>query len=44
MIAPMSAYTRAEKIRRPRKHTRELQQIACVVIIFKQFSEPFVAL
>ena len=32
MITPIRAYTRAEEIRRPREHTRELQQIACAEI------------
>ena len=35
MIAPVGAYTRAEEIRRPREHTRELQQIVCVEITLK---------
>ena len=35
MIVPIRACTRAEKIRRPREHTRQLQQIACVEITLK---------
>ena len=44
MVVPIRAYTCAEKIRHPREHTCELQQIACLEITLKQFSEPFVTL
>ena len=40
MITPVQAYRRAEEIRRQMKYARELQQITCVKIILKRFSEP----